>query len=354
MKRKDVFLVIFFIGLLLIPFTLKNMSVFQNKDYQTGERGYKGFDNYIFPYQLSYPSKKLKLPHCLDEISGLSYLEQNKLVCIQDEKGMMYVVDLEKGKVTEKLKFGEGRDYEDIVIVNKNAYVLQSNGNIFKVKNFDSHLPKVKKYNTLLSKENDAEGLAFDEESNTLLIACKDSPHLKKKCNELKGKRAVYRFDLYTNEIFEKPACVIDIDDLRDFGRCPLLQKSFMGNIKIFDLSKGDINFRPSGIAIHPKTKNIYIISSADRMLIVLNQKGDILTAKGLNKKIFKQPEGICFSPEGDLFISNEKNGRKANILMFNPTMTFKKHALGNTEVMHSSLTMEFPKKRDKDIHGPN
>ena len=244
LKRRDVLLSVFFIGLFLMSLNLKNMSVFQNKDYQTGERDYKKFDNYVFPYQLSYPSKKLKLPRCLDEISGLSCLEQNKLVCIQDEKGVMYVVDLEKEKVTEKLEFGGEKDYEDIVIINKNAYILQSNGNIFKVKNFDSNFPKVKKYNTLLSKKNDAEGLAFDEESNTLLIACKDSPHLKNKCKELKGKKAVYRFDLYTNEIFERPACIIDIDDLRDLGRYPLSQKSFIGNIKIFDLSKGDINFR--------------------------------------------------------------------------------------------------------------
>lgn len=33
------------------------------------------------------------------------------------------------------------------------------------------------------------------------------------------------------------------------------------------------------------------------------------------NDKIFKQPEGICFNPQGDLFISNEsKDGRTKGI----------------------------------------
>jgi uncharacterized protein YjiK len=317
-KRRDILLTVFFIGLILIPLIREDTGFSQNKDYLTEEQDYKRPDDSIFPYTLTHPSKKFKLPHCLDEISGLSYLEHSKLACIQDEKGKIYIFDLEKGKVTEKIKFGIEKDYEDIEIVDKKAYILQSNGNILKVKNFESNLPRVKKYKTLLSSKNDAEGLAFDKESNALLIACKDSPHLKKKCKDLKGKKAVYKFDLNTKEISKKPACIIDIDDLKDFGGYSSCKKSFVGLTRIFDLKKGDINFRPSGIAVHPKTKDIYIISSADKMLIVLNRKGEIITAKSLNKKIFKQPEGICFSPEGDLFISNERNGSRANILMFN------------------------------------
>ncbi|MGA1841335.1 MAG: SdiA-regulated domain-containing protein [bacterium] len=258
------------------------------------------------------------MPRCLDEISGLSYLERNKLVCIQDEKGTIYIFDLEKGKITKKLKFGEEKDYEDVEVVNKNTFILQSNGNILKLKNLDSNIPKIKKYNTLLSGRNDAEGLAFDKDSNVLLIACKDSPYLKKKRNDdLTGKKAVYSFDLQTKKISREPAWIIDIDDLMDIGRRYSSKRSLIGNFNLFNPRKSDINFRPSGIAIHPKTNDIYIISSADRMLIVMDRKGKIITAKKLNKKIFKQPEGICFSPEGDLFISNERNGSKANILMF-------------------------------------
>ncbi len=42
-----------------------------------------------------------------------------------------------------------------------------------------------------------------------------------------------------------------------------------------------------------------------------------MLTIKQLDKKTFRQPEGICFDPEGNLFISNEGQGGKANILIF-------------------------------------
>ncbi|MGA1863867.1 MAG: SdiA-regulated domain-containing protein [bacterium] len=301
-----------------MTFIARNKSVSQNKDYQTEEQYYKGSDDYIFPYTLTHPARKFKMPHCLNEISGLSYMGGNKLACIQDEKGTIYFFDLDKGKITEKLKFGEEKDYEDVEVVNNNAFILQSNGNIFKLKDLESNIPKLKKYNTALSGRNDAEGLAFDRDSNALLIACKDSPYLKKKCDDLMGKKAVYRFDLQTKKISKEPACLINIDDLKNIEEHSSSKKSFIGNLNIFNPRKRDFNFRPSGIAIHPKTNDIYIISSADRMLIVMDRKGDIIAAKKLDKKIFKQPEGICFSPEGDLFISNEKNGSKANILMFN------------------------------------
>ena len=60
---------------------------------------------------------------------------------------------------------------------------------------YPSYTPQIKKYNTSLSKKNNAEGLGFDAESGALFIACKGSAHLKKKDKALlKGKKAVYQF----------------------------------------------------------------------------------------------------------------------------------------------------------------
>ena len=320
-KRKGFFLKIFIpvIGIalfFLILFFIKEESLFsQNKGDNYAEQAQ---EEYTFPYDISNPSQKFKLPHRLDEISGLSYYKQNKLMCIQDEKGTMYVFDLEKGKVTEKYKFAEGNDYEDIEIVKKSAYILQSNGTLLQVEDFTTDTPKVKKYNTSLSRKNDAEGLAFDAESGALFIACKGSAHLTKKDKVLmKGKKAVYQFDLHTNKLLETPVYLIDNVYVKNAGvdsqGTNFFSKLFRGS----DPRGSSAKFRPSGIAVHPKTKNIYIVSSSNNMLIVMNRKGDIIEAVILPQEIFKQPEGICFTPEGDLFISNEKKGKRANILQF-------------------------------------
>jgi len=255
----------------------------------------------ILPYNLSKPSKKFKMPDDLGEISGLSYGGADKFACIQDNKGIMYLFDIKKREVTYTYKFGKAKDCEDVAVVNNTAYVLQSNGHIWQIGDFDKNNSfekknhKIKKYKPLLlSKENNTEGLAFDRESNSLLIACKGSQDLEKQGIYLKGKKAIYRFDLSTKKLSAKPAYAIDLGHL-DNG-----------------------NFEISGIAVHPITGNIYVITSVGKMLVVLNQEGKVIAAKQLDKKIFKQPEGICFNPDGDLFISNEsKDKGKANILKF-------------------------------------
>ena len=48
-----------------------------------------------------------------------------------------------------------------------------------------------------------------------------------------------------------------------------------------------------------------------------MNLKGVIINIVELDKRIFNQPEGICFSENGDMFISNEGKNGKANILRF-------------------------------------
>lgn len=283
--------------------------------------------NVPLPFDLKRPSDKFKLPHYLDEISGISYIGNNKFACIQDEDGIIYFFDIKKGKVTKSNRFGKGRDYEDIVIVNDIAYVLQSNGDLMKIRAFEEKVPDAKRLKTSLSDKNNTEGLTYDYERDSLLIACKGSPHLKKKDDDLKGKRAIFRYDLNSEYLLKEPAYVIDLSYLKSFmlntiNADPLSEKKTTDNNRgneneIMDILKDEGIFQPSGLAIHPLTKDIYVISSVNRLLVVLNQMGDLITVQRLPKKIFSQPEGICFSPEGDMFISNESKGGRANILRF-------------------------------------
>ena len=71
---------------------------------------------------------------------------------------------------------------------------------------------------------------------------------------------------------------------------------------------------QPSAIAIHPKTGDLYITDGAKPKLLIMDQQGAIKTVKILNSKEFNQPEGISFSPEGGLFISNEGSKQPGNI----------------------------------------
>ncbi len=267
-------------------------------------------------YDLGSPDHRYSVPASLEEISGISWTGKGTLACIQDENGIIYCYDLEKEKVVSEVKFGKDGDYEDISVVKSTAYVLKSNGHIFRVKNFNKDEIKVKRYKTLLSNKNDAEGMFYDSSENRLLIACKGSPSIAKE-NHYKGYRAVYSFDLKTKQMLEEPAYLINlrrIDSYKDQGNFTQFSSKLA---KILGITDPYASFRPSGIAIHPLTDEIYMISSVGKLLTVLDREGLILVVHSLDPNLFRQPEGICFSPEGDLYISNEGKGGKGYILKF-------------------------------------
>ncbi len=186
------------------------------------------------------------------------------------------------------------------------------------MKNFKKDEIKVKRYKTLLSSKNDAEGMVYDSSENRLLIACKGSPSIEKG-NPHKGYRAVYSFDMGKNQLLEKPVYLIDLRKIEGYKDQGNFTQASSKLAKILGITDPYGNFRPSGIAIHPLTDEIYMISSVGKLLVVLDRDGYILGVHALDPNLFRQPEGICFSPEGDLYISNEGRGGKGYVLKFKP-----------------------------------
>jgi uncharacterized protein YjiK len=253
---------------------------------------------YDFPYQLTEPDKSWNLPNSLVEISGVSFIDNQRLACVQDEKGIIFIFNLKAGEVESEIEFGDDGDYEDIEIIESDAWILKSNGTLYKVNDYLKKAESdVKKFTTALSGKNDAEGLAYDPFSKNLLIACKEHPFVDEK--EGSGFKAIYSFNPETKLMDLKPFLLIKMDTINYY--------------------KGDFTFAPSGIAIQPATGNMFILGSVGKLLLVLSRKGEMLAMINLSSKIFRQPEGICFSPDGTLYISNEGAGRVGTILEFKP-----------------------------------
>jgi uncharacterized protein YjiK len=241
-----------------------------------------------FSYDLAAPERLYRMPKPLKEISGISFVSENTMACVEDNHGIVYLYDLKKEKLSGNISFDEKGDYEDIVKTGENFYVLRSDGMIFRLSGQET-----KSYQTGLSSENNTEGLCLDRKNNNLLIACKDDPGKQTH----KNNKSVYEFSLANPGIPARLAFSISADD-----------------IALPD-SK---DFSPSGIAIHPQSGNIFIISSRGNILLETDKTGKILHAEKLYGKFFTQPEGICFSPQGDLFISNEgREHEQGTILRF-------------------------------------
>lgn len=268
-----------------------------------------------FPYNLDLPNATFELSESLKEISGLSMTEDgNHVATINDEEGIIFLLDKMTGQIKESIPFWDEGDYEGIEIVGNDAWAIKSNGNLYQVKDYRSGTRQVIKYKSFLNKENDVEGLAFDPLTNSLLIGCKGKSddgadsHLKK---------AIYTFHLGSLMMMNEPAYMLTLPDMQSYlahlsadDHAELLQE-------LFSEKEQDMKFSPSGIAVHPVTGEIYVTSSRGKMLLVLSRKGEILYLVKLKKSIHPQPEGICFDSEGTLYIANEGKNDKARIYKF-------------------------------------
>ncbi len=260
------------------------------------------FSSPSFPYNIDKPDSRFLMPESLVEISSLEYFNHGMLTCIEDENGILYLLSAGTGKVNRKIKFGKKGDYEGNAISGDSAWVIKSNGELFMFSiNREDHVEPVK-YELPFTAKNDIEGLCYRALDHSLLIACKEEAGINTK---LKG-RAVYRFDISSGKLDTTPFLHLTNDDyvskLKSFGLDPM--------------SHGP--FKPSGISIHPMSGNIYIISSIGRLLIVINEHKEIIAMVPLPRRIFLQPEGICFSPDGTMFICSEGDYKAGYICQFN------------------------------------
>lgn len=81
-------------------------------------------------------------------------------------------------------------DFERITYANGLFYLLTGKGNLYEFSGGDDNEKvKYEKYKTFLHGDNNVEGLCYDPDNNSHLLACKGNPGKK-----LRGNRTVYEF----------------------------------------------------------------------------------------------------------------------------------------------------------------
>jgi uncharacterized protein YjiK len=233
------------------------------------------------------------LPSILIEISGLEYLDKNRFACIQDEAGTIFIYDTHQNKITREIPFAGAGDYEGIAIAGTTAYIVRSDGMLYEVSNYEGAKHEVKEYKTLLTDHN-VEGLCYDKKNNRLLIAIKD----KNPDNE--NYKGIYAFDLASKKMATTPVIKIDLTD-------PVFKE--------VDENKTKNIMRPSEIEINPVTGDIYVTEGTHPKLLIMGADGSTKKLYQMSSSEFQQAEGITFSPQGELYISNEGKNGSGNIL---------------------------------------
>ncbi|MEO8399083.1 MAG: SdiA-regulated domain-containing protein [Ignavibacteriaceae bacterium] len=237
-------------------------------------------------------SKRIALSNQLKEISGLAYLNGN-LLAHNDELGIIYKLNIDDGEIISSYSLGDKKvrkDFEGIAVKEDSIFLITSGGSIY-VWQLGSDANDFRIIETGLKEKNNIEGLCYDQKTNSLLIACKDFPG-----NNFKVFKAIYSFNLQTEKLILKPRFLLSLDEINSKIR-----------IK---------NFSPSGIEINPITGNCFIISSKDKAIIEIDDEGKIINYAAL-PRFHNQPEGITFTPNGDLVISDEGNPGAAAITIY-------------------------------------
>jgi uncharacterized protein YjiK len=245
-------------------------------------------------YDLNNP-EVIRLSDQLNEISGIVYYpKDSSIFAIIDESGNLFKILLKEKPEYQHWKFGKSSDYEDLVLKDSIFYVMKSKGDIiaFKFAAPDSLLSE--EFDHPAQGSNEFESLYYDSAINKLVLMCKD-------CEEdNKDKITVWRFDI-EKKAFEKDSSVIDASSI-----VRAINKDDPKKLKV------------SAAALHPLTGELYIVSSISKALVITDRTGKTKSIYKLNPKTFKQPEGITFTPWGDMIISNEAAGEGLpNLLVF-------------------------------------
>ena len=259
-------------------------------------------------YDVSVASQELALPMELKEISGLSFDQvNNQFLANNDEEGVIYHLDL-KGNIVKKDDFEKDGDYEGIEKVGDDIVVTKSNGNLYF---YNDAAPETTKVKTDLNEKNDIEGLAYDPNHNLLLMACKGATLHEKKS---KHEKSIYAYNLKLRVLHEEPFLT-----MRDAVHLSYVEYH-MGDIDAEEkksFHKRVKDFAPSGLAINPVNRDIYVISARGSIAVVYDMDHHFQDILFFDEELIPQPEGICFSPSGDLYVSTEGVKHDAKIFKF-------------------------------------
>ncbi len=247
-------------------------------------------------YDLQSPDKFF-MPESIFEISGITFNkgESDTVYAIQDEEGKLFKLALGVKKQVHT-KFGKKGDYEDLAIVKNQVFILKSTGALVSfplAAASEDEVDGAKEWKHIAPK-GEYESIYGDEESGKLYLLCKNCAQDDPK-NRVSGFIFTYNDSLSTAGDFH-----IDVAQIKDKG------------------VKMKTGFKPSGLAQNPITKDWYIISAINKLLVVTDSNWKVKETSHLDAEKFVQPEGIVFDKSGTMYISNEGSDiSEGNILKF-------------------------------------
>ena len=285
--------IIFSIGFLFFLLSCNNKMIVENSNITSFESPTKTFAPDYTVLQV------WELPDELVEISGNVLIDNNRMACIQDNKGIIFIYNLKTKLIESTIPFAEDGDFEGLCKVGKVFYALRSDGLLFEINLKGNDKPIVTTFDLPFETINDTEPMCYDSLNNRILIGTKGKDITEQ------FKKGIYSFDLSTKTLGKQ--AVFYFENIEE--------ELANGKNKKENKKGKKQTLNPSEIAVNYHTKELYILSGQQSQLIIANATGKIKSIIQLDKKVFPQPEGMCISSNGDLYISSEGGKRTKGII---------------------------------------
>lgn len=257
------------------------------------------------PYDLRRPDAVFTLPAELAEISALTDVDDRTVACVQDEAATLYFISVTDGSVRSTLPFSGPADMEGLTRVNGDFFALRSDGLVhhLRMRAQQAALDVLDTFHLDVENRN-IEGLGFDPVTGKVLVSPKD---FVKGDKELRDERLLYAFDpadaTHKVRVALRLSVAAVVAQARAAGIAVPERTTPNGRVV------PAVKLRPSSVAVHPTTGHYYLLSAADRLLLVVDRSARLVALEQLDPGLLPKPEGITFLPNGDLVLSSEGKG---------------------------------------------
>lgn len=291
-------------------------------------------------YDLDRPLRHFDLPAALREVSAVTCIDAHTVACLQDEKGIVFSIDIRDGKVRAVQPFGPDGDYEGLTRVGDDYWVLRSDGLLCRIASRGPRLEIVETF-PLATPNQDLEGLCHDPARGALLVAPKDIVKPTEKgpkrtkgdrrrgddrdveagaqdapsAKEARDQRVVFAWDLKQRALLAEPVLRLSLEHLK--RRAEARGHDLPTRTNRRGKERTVLRMLFSCIAVQPRTGEVYLLSAADHVLLVVDRKGALRDVHLLDEDMLPKPEGLTFMPNGDLVLSSEGVDGPARLVVY-------------------------------------
>jgi uncharacterized protein YjiK len=241
------------------------------------------------------PSLRFELPKALAEISGMAYTSDGQLLAHGDERSVIWRIDPKGQKVGEEFGFTRRGhlvhgDFEDLQVIGERVFLLASSGELLEGRLASGgQVVEAVKRGAGLGGTCEAEGLAWDEATRSLLVLCKQV-----QSRRWRHQVVILAISLESWRFEDKPRLAIPMAQL--------------------ERVTGTKRFSGTALTRHPRSGSFLLLAGPERAYAEVDASGKVLGGGRLDSDRHRQPEGIAVAPDLTLLISDEGAGKKATI----------------------------------------